>query len=209
MKRKRSEETKKVILDAAGKLFSEKGYEAISIREIAKEAGCSHTTIYLYYKDKEELLHQFSKPSLEALHEKMQHIVQSRSDTPEVKLKKISNEFIHFCLRNKNIYNIFINAKSTRVDEANPDLEINKMRLRIFTFMKQVLGQCLSIQDTEQLLDFSRIYFYNLYGILSTYSFQHEPTEVLIERLTPTFDTAVEVLIYGFEEKLKRGAGEN
>ncbi len=61
----RSEETKRMILKAAGKLFSEKGYDAVTMREIAKEAGCSHTTIYLYFKDKETLLHQLSMPTLQ------------------------------------------------------------------------------------------------------------------------------------------------
>ena len=60
----RSEETKRMILKAAGKLFSEKGYDAVTMREIAKEAGCSHTTIYLYFNDKETLLHQLSMPTL-------------------------------------------------------------------------------------------------------------------------------------------------
>ena len=70
----RSEETKKQILQSAGKLFAKKGYDAVTIREIAKDAGCSHTTIYLYFKDKEALLHQLSMPSLQKLHQQLQQI---------------------------------------------------------------------------------------------------------------------------------------
>ncbi|WP_067727439.1 TetR/AcrR family transcriptional regulator [Oceanobacillus damuensis] len=206
MKTKRSEETKKLVLKAAEKLFSKKGYDAVSIREIAKEANCSHTTMYVYFKDKEELLHQLSMPALLQLRGNMIQITESGSDSPEDRLKKISNEFIQFCLRNKNVFSIFINAKSTRLDELNPDMEINKVRLEIFALMKQMLGESLSIPDnTEQLMAFSRIYFYNLYGILNTYSYQHEPTEVLIERITPTFTLAFDILIMGFKEKLKEG----
>ncbi|WP_087972182.1 TetR/AcrR family transcriptional regulator [Oceanobacillus rekensis] len=208
MKTKRSEETKKIILSAAGELFSQKGYDAVSIREIAKEAGCSHTTIYLYFKDKEALLHELSMPSLEELLQKMKRITLSESQTAEEKLKGISNEFLHFCLRNKNLYTIFINVKSTRVDNQQPELEINKARLEIFVLMKQTLGQCLSISNSDQILAFSRIFFYNLYGILSTYSYQHESIEALMERLTPTFDLAVEILILGFKEKINQGVGK-
>lgn len=198
----RSEETKKAIISAAGKLFESKGYDAVSMREIAKQANCSHTTIYLYFKDKESLLHQLSMPSLTLLKQNMQQIVQSNSKMPEEKLKEISNQFIHFCFNNKNLYSIFINVKSTRVDEQKPDLEINQLRLEIFNIMKNILGECLSLPNNEQLLAYSRIFFYNLYGILGTYSYQHEPTEVLFERLNPTFELSVEILISGFKAKL-------
>ncbi|USK36536.1 TetR/AcrR family transcriptional regulator (plasmid) [Bacillus sp. F19] len=68
---RRSDKTKKMILIAAGKLFSKKGYDSVTMREIAKEAGCSHTTIYLYFKDKVTLLHQLSMPSLQELQQQL------------------------------------------------------------------------------------------------------------------------------------------
>lgn len=199
----RSEETKKQILQSAGLLFAKKGYDAVTIREIAKDAGCSHTTIYLYFKDKDALLHELSMPSLLELQQQLLQISTMNMLTAEEKLKKISIEYIHFCLQNRNMYDIFFNAKSSRVDEKEPALAINKLRLKIFALMKVVIQQCLSISNDEQLLTFSRIYYYHLNGILSTYSYQHEPLDVLMERLTPTFDLAIEILLLGFKEKLK------
>ncbi|SES24811.1 TetR/AcrR family transcriptional regulator [Psychrobacillus sp. OK032] len=198
----RSEETKKQILQSAGKLFAKKGYDTVTIREIAKDAGCSHTTIYLYFKDKDALLHQLSMPSLEELHGKLQQISKVNTLSAEDRLKEISREYIYFCLNNRNMYDIFFNAKSSRVDEEVPELEINKLRLEIFSLMKLVVQECLSIPNDERLLTFSRIYYYQLNGILSTYSYQHEPLDVLMDRLTPTFDLAIEILLLGFKEKL-------
>lgn len=199
----RSEETKNQILKSAGKLFAKKGYDTVTIREIAKDAGCSHTTIYLYFKDKEALLHQLSMPSLHELHQQLQRISNVKAQSPEEKLKEISREYIYFCLSNRNMYDIFFNAKSSRIDEEVPELEINKLRLEIFALMKVVIQECLSIPDDEQLLTFSRIYYYHLNGILSTYSYQHEPLDVLMDRLTSTFDLSIEILLLGFKEKLK------
>lgn len=198
---KRSEETKKLILKAAGRLFAKKGYDAVTIREIAKEAGCSHTTIYLYFKDKVALLHELTMPSLHELHDQ---ISSMDTLTAEDKLKRISHKYIYFCLNNRNMYDIFFNAKSSRVDQA-PELKINELRLEIFTMMKLVIQACLSIPDDEQLLSFSRIYYYTLNGVLSTYSYQHEPLDVLMERLTPTFDLTIEILLLGFKEKINKG----
>ncbi|MBE1556897.1 TetR/AcrR family transcriptional regulator [Sporosarcina limicola] len=201
----RSEETKKQIVESAGRLFSTKGYDSVTIRAIAKDAGCSHTTIYLYFKDKEELLHQLSMPPLQELHQQFQYLSSVSALSSEEKLKRISLEYIHFCLQNRNMYDIFFNAKSTRVDGGDPELEINKMRIEIFEIMKKVIREYLSISNDNQILAFSRIYYYNLNGILSTYSYQHEPLNILMERLTPTFDLALEILLLGFKEKLKKG----
>ncbi|UTB32280.1 MAG: TetR/AcrR family transcriptional regulator [Methanobacterium sp. ERen5] len=43
------------ILDAAEKLFFSKGYDNISMNDIAKEVGLNRATIYLYFDNKEEL----------------------------------------------------------------------------------------------------------------------------------------------------------
>lgn len=201
----RSEETKKQIVESAGRLFSEKGYDSVTIRAIAKDAGCSHTTIYLYFKDKEELLHQLSMPPLQELHQQFQYLASVSTLSSEDKLKRISLEYIHFCLHNRNMFDIFFNTKSTRVDEEDPELEINKLRIKIFEIKKEIIRECFSISNDDQLLAFSRIYYFNLNGILSTYSYQHEPLDILMERLTSTFDLAIEILLLGFKEKLKRG----
>lgn len=204
----RSEGTKKMILKAAGNIFSHKGYNAVTMREIAKEAGCSHTTIYLYFKDKDTLLHQLSMPALYELHQQLKQISLMSTLTAEDKLKGISREYIHFGLKNRNMYSIFINAMSSRVDEDEPELEINKLRVEIFGVLMQVIQEYLSIPKNEQLLAFARIFFFNINGILSTYSYPHETIEGLMERLTPTFELAVDILILGFKEKLKVGEGK-
>ena len=199
----RSEETKKSILHAASKLFAKNGYDHVTMREIAKEAGCSHTTIYIYFKDKEALLHKLSMPVLQDLKEKMGTISLTSNITSEEKLKEISREYIYFCHLNRSMYTIFISAKSARVDAEEQHSEINKVRLEIFNIIRDVIQKCLVMDDGERILAFSRIFFFHIQGIVATYSYPHEPIEVLMERLTPTFDEAVEILLLGFKEKLK------
>ncbi|USK36535.1 hypothetical protein LIT25_27675 (plasmid) [Bacillus sp. F19] len=106
------------------------------------------------------------------------------------------------------MYSVFINTQSSRVDEEEPELEINKLRLEIFGLLMHAIQKCLSMPENEQLLAFTRIFYYNINGIFCTYSYLHEPIEVLLERLTPTFDLAVETLILGFKYKLKQGEGD-
>jgi AcrR family transcriptional regulator len=49
------------ILDAARRLFAEEGYEAVTMRTIANEIEYSPRTIYLHFRDKEELIRELCR----------------------------------------------------------------------------------------------------------------------------------------------------
>jgi len=49
------EEAKSRILDAANKVFAEKGYHEATMDDIAKRLGVSKGAIYLYFSSKEDL----------------------------------------------------------------------------------------------------------------------------------------------------------
>jgi AcrR family transcriptional regulator len=200
----RSEETKRDILTAAKLLFSEKGYNTVSMREIAKKAGCSHTTIYIYFKDKEDLLEQLSIPTLKEMIQKFQAIILNPSLPAEYRLKEISRKYFHFCLKNRSLYTVFFIAHGTRVDEEHPELEINRVRIELFQWLQRALLNCLSINENDkQLLTYARIYFYILHGMVSTYLEETESIEALYEHIAPICDEAIKILLLGLQAKIK------
>lgn len=48
--------TKEQIMDVAIELFSQKGYDAVPIREIARTVGINEASIYNHYKNKEDIM---------------------------------------------------------------------------------------------------------------------------------------------------------
>jgi len=50
--------TRKKILEVATELFALKGFNAVSMRDIAKAVGIKMSSIYYYYEGKESLLHE-------------------------------------------------------------------------------------------------------------------------------------------------------
>jgi len=64
MARKRIDKTD-AILKAAAKIFAEYGFAGAKISEIAREAGVADGTIYLYFQNKEDILHTLFSTSLE------------------------------------------------------------------------------------------------------------------------------------------------
>jgi AcrR family transcriptional regulator len=55
MNRRSGEDSKKIILDAALKTFSERGYDDASMRMVAETAHMSVGCLYLHFKNKDEL----------------------------------------------------------------------------------------------------------------------------------------------------------
>lgn len=193
-----------MIIAAAERLFGERGYEAVTIREIAKEAGCSHTTIYIYFQDKEALLHALSMQPLEQLKQTLDRVAEADSLSPSLKLQRLNELFIRFCLENRSMYAIFFEVKSVRVDEPRPELEINRLRNQMFNTLVQLLRSELELEEGEQLLGCSRIYFYMLRGIVGTYTHSEESVEAIMDRLSTTFDDAFEALLHGFRMQLNK-----
>jgi TetR/AcrR family fatty acid metabolism transcriptional regulator len=56
MARRRSDDKRQRILQAAVKVFARKGYFAARVAEVARRAGVADGTIYLYFRNKEDIL---------------------------------------------------------------------------------------------------------------------------------------------------------
>jgi AcrR family transcriptional regulator len=99
------------ILDAARALFVKEGYESVSIRKIADKIEYAPGTIYLYFRDKAEILDRICEETFAKLLVKMRAI---KDDTaaPLDKLRRGLRIYIQFGLENPNHYVVtFIQAK--------------------------------------------------------------------------------------------------
>ena len=58
MRSTKGEQTRAAIAEAALRMFREQGYEATTMRAIAKEAGVATGNAYYYFDSKEELIQE-------------------------------------------------------------------------------------------------------------------------------------------------------
>src|SRR6266852_1685298 len=80
-KTQKGEQTKALILDAALKIFHERGYEETTMRAIAKKAGVSLGNAYYYFGSKEHLIQAFYHRTHE------QHVSALEAQPKETSLK--------------------------------------------------------------------------------------------------------------------------
>lgn len=74
---------RKNIATAAEKLFLQKGIDSTSMSEIAKEAGYSKATLYVYFKNKEELVGFLVLESMRKLYDYISQALEQREGTKE------------------------------------------------------------------------------------------------------------------------------
>ena len=97
-------EMRQRIIDAAIEMFLQEGYEKTSIRNIAEKIEYSPATIYLYYKDKDELLYDVQGQAFEKL-DKAFHDNAVAKD-PLKRLEQIMLTYIRFGKNNPELYDL-------------------------------------------------------------------------------------------------------
>lgn len=101
-KQREKEQRKREIIVAARKVFSQKGFNTATMEEIASEAELSPGTLYLYFKNKEELHTSLSIEILKYLTDEVQKVI-SLDVSVEEKLKRFCDVFIDVYEYDSNI----------------------------------------------------------------------------------------------------------
>lgn len=144
-KEKQKADLKQLILDASVKLFLEHGYDGVSIRKIADIIEYSPTTVYLYYKDKNEILFELHEIGFKKLETFNQGIFDIKN--PLLRLHKLGENYLRFGLENPEYYDLmflipapieFIN-KMKECDWKGGDNALNLLKMLLEESMNQKL----------------------------------------------------------------------
>jgi AcrR family transcriptional regulator len=139
-KERHKEELKKDILTAAKELYLENGFEATSIRNIAEKIEYSPATVYLYYKDKDEIMHALHQEGFKMLIEYF--IPISNIPNPFERLKALGQAYIRFSIDHAEMYKlIFVMKEPMDHVENCPDEEWNEGE-GAFDMLHNTVKQC-------------------------------------------------------------------
>ena len=101
-KRRKSNDKYKRILEAAIKVFAEQGFFQSTIAQIAREAGVADGTIYLYFKNKDDILVQFFKYKTKQVFDGFREEV-NRADNAVDKLRNLVRRHLDEFQRDRNM----------------------------------------------------------------------------------------------------------
>lgn len=144
------------ILDAASSLFVEEGYNRVTMRRLAEKIEYSPTTIYLYFKDKQELLGAICDETFSQLSAKLDRLKQAPS-TPVAHLREGLRTYVEFGTSHPNHYLV------TFLQPQEPSGGVvfeGSAGARAFSHLREAVQQCVakgelkteSIETTAQAL---------------------------------------------------------
>lgn len=110
-RQKEKENLRQEILDAAREIFVAEGYESFSMRKVAERIEYSPTTIYLYFRDKTELLREVCEEAFTKLGDAVRDAKQTGGEPLDL-LRKGLVAYIYFGLSHPHHYEVaFISPK--------------------------------------------------------------------------------------------------
>jgi TetR/AcrR family transcriptional regulator len=105
-KEREKEHRKEEILNAAQKVFFDKGLPTATMDEIAEAAELSKGTLYLYYKSKEDLYLGVMMRGMQVLFSEYE-ILAASLNSPLRKIIKLSELYIDFFTSNRKFFRMF------------------------------------------------------------------------------------------------------
>jgi AcrR family transcriptional regulator len=133
------------ILEATSRLLVEEGFESVSIRRIAEQIEYSPATIYLYFKDKAELIDAIC----EELFSQMVDVLGTAADRETEPLRKLRvglRAYIEFGISHPNHYLAVFGAPQRPAENAPSDpSEAHRLGMKAFEILRQAIRACISV----------------------------------------------------------------
>jgi TetR/AcrR family fatty acid metabolism transcriptional regulator len=163
------------IQDATMRVISRKGMAAATMQEIADEAGVAKGTIYLYFRDRDELVEKTFETSMEKLFVQIDEALD-RDVAFEDKLRAVMSAQLAFFSQNREFFRLYL---SLRMPEGTPAQQRRQQRTcrpqyrQRVDKMAEVLSQAIARGELREL-DAARLALFIIEG----------STAVILERLT-------------------------
>lgn len=164
---------KEEIIDAARSLFLNDGYSHVSMRKIASKIGYTPTTIYIYFKNKEEILLTLLEEGYELFFASIKEAYDTNLPNEE-RLFKMCEAYIHFGLKYSDYYNLIF----TENLETNIRSIENSNRFNGFLLLNTVVKDL--IEDNTFAINMRELEASDLYISNSLWASLHGLTALLI-----------------------------
>lgn len=134
-KEREKAELRQLILEGAMEVFLAEGFENTSIRRIAERIEYSPGTIYVYFKDKNEILLDLHRIAFDQLMEVMRET--ESNEEPLDQVYAIGDRYITFALKNPGLYELMFVLRAP-MDAIRPECGWEE-GFRTYDYFKSVL----------------------------------------------------------------------
>ncbi|MDZ7892814.1 MAG: TetR family transcriptional regulator [Rhodoferax sp.] len=138
--------TRELILDAAERVFHQRGVSRTSLQEIAKEAGLTRGAIYWHFENKGELFHAMMERVTLPMMARMSEITPQDEERPMEKIRRNTAAALHTISHDPQVRRVFEIA-TQKVEYVD---ELQNLRER------QIAGRNECIDDIHRLMQIAK-----------------------------------------------------
>lgn len=119
-----AEEKRRIILDAAVRVFARKGFHASRVGDIAEEAGVAHGLLYHYFSSKDEVLETIFRENWAILVERI-HAVEESGGPAREQLRHVAAILLRTWRHEPDVVRVLVReiVRSPEVGERIDELE--------------------------------------------------------------------------------------
>ncbi len=155
-KARESDLLRQQILAATSRVFAEQGYERVSMRKVAALIDYSPTTIYRFFKNKEELLQAIAAETYGGLSAIFEVTKANVTNDPLATLKSLVREYIVFCLGRPDMFRLFGDVARFEVEDGSIYECLGATRYRVYQSWLHCIEQsiqsgALACRDDRQI----------------------------------------------------------
>jgi AcrR family transcriptional regulator len=163
-------ELRQKILTAARELFAKHGVEAVTMRSIAEQVEYTATTIYGYFRDKDELIHALVSQDFYAFAQNFQSL--AGIEDPALRLMGAARTFVRFGLEHPNHYRLMFMTPLPNVPPGKLGIAKGVCAEDAYAFLQQMVRDA---QAAKMLLPTAAVdpelvgqfYFTSLHGLIA------------------------------------------
>jgi len=136
------EEFRREILNSARELFIDVGYENFSMRRLAEKIDYSPTTIYHYFKNKDDLLFAVCEEVAEQFLTRLRHI-RSVEHKPLETLRQSMLYLVEFAFDNPNQYKVFFLTRPNIYGTQEEFIKRESMARNSYFEFREIVQTCI------------------------------------------------------------------
>jgi len=130
---------KNALIQAGIEILARQGGQALSLREVARQAGVSHAAPYAHFADKQALIAAISTQGYRLLHERMCAAVESHSDDPLAQLVEAAWVYADFALSEPAHFRVTLSGIVEQEKACSAFVEISE---KSFDLLVEIVEAC-------------------------------------------------------------------
>src|SRR6516165_3192717 len=193
-------ETRERILDAARELFMARGYDGVSMRQIADKIEYSPTAIYVHFADKDELFHEICHEDFRRLAHSFAGIAQIAD--PIERMRRTGQAYVEFGFKHPNHYRTMfmtphppiLDSEMALQDKGNPEEDA-------YEFLRATVAEAIKagffreeIRDADLV---AQTMWAGVHGVISLHIAKCEDPWVEWRSLKKRSETMINTLLQG------------